>query len=306
MSQPLLVFQPSQLRSDQAPDLNACRWRFLAEGDSWFTIGTLNPAKNSNLLFEMAFEETNCAVNCAMPGDTLRRMVTMNRDPRFIALLAGHIAETWDALIVSAGGNDLIDALSVGPLDAAGRAVAPELRLLLTEAERGPGELGASRYISRAGWQTFAGYLRANVEHLVRLRDGGPSRGRPIFMHCYAYPTPRPAGGGRGPRPGGGAGGQATWNPALQAYAVPPEERSALARLLIDQLAALLLGMAADPARFPGLDCFDSRAIAIDAAAEGSEGESGDWINEIHLTRRGYDKLARAWAQHIEQVLSAA
>ena len=298
MTQPLLVFQPSDLRSDHAPDLNACRWRFLAEGDSWFTIGTLNPAKNSNLLFEMAFGETNCAVNCAAPGDTLRRMVTMNRDPRFIGLLAGHIAETWDALIVSAGGNDLIEALSVGPLDTAGRAVAPELRLLLTEAERGPGELSASRYISRAGWQTFAGYLRANVEHLLALRDSGPSKRRPIFMHCYAYPTPRPAGAGLGHGP---------WlNPALQAYAVPAEERSALARLLIDQLAALLLGMAADPARFPGLDCFDSRAIAIDAAAEGSEGESGDWINEIHLTRRGYDKLARAWAQHIEQVLSAA
>jgi hypothetical protein len=298
MSQPLLVFQPSQLRSDQAPDLNACRWRFLAEGDSWFTIGTLNPAKNSNLLFEMAFDETNCAVNCAMPGDTLRRMVTMNRDPRFIALLAGHIAETWDALIVSAGGNDLIDALSVGPLDAAGRPVAPELRLLLSEAERGPRELGAARYFSRAGWQTFAGYLRANVEQLIRLRDGGPSQGRPIFMHCYAYPTPRPAGAGLGHGP---------WlDPALQAYAVPAEERSALARLLIDELAALLLGMAADPVRFPGLDCFDSRAIHIDAAAEGSQGESGDWINEIHLTRSGYDKLARPWARHIEQVLSAA
>jgi lysophospholipase L1-like esterase len=298
MTQPLLVFQPSQLRSDHAPDLNACRWRFLAEGDSWFTIGTLNPAKNSNLLFEMAFDETNCAVNCAMPGDTLRRMVAMNRDPRFVNLLAGNIAETWDALIVSAGGNDLIDALSVGPLDAAGRAVAPELRLLLTEAEWGPGELGAARYFSRSGWQTFAGYLRANVEHLVRLRDSGPSQGRPIFMHCYAYPTPRPAGAGLGHGP---------WlDPALQTYAVPAEERSALARLLIDELAALLLGMAADPARFPGLDCFDSRAIAIDAAAEGSEGESGDWINEIHLTRRGYDKLARPWAQHIEQVLSVA
>ena len=298
MTQPLLVFQPSDLRSDHAPDLNACRWRFLAEGDSWFTIGTLNPAKNSNLLFEMAFGETNCAVNCATPGDTLRRMVTMNRDPRFIGLLAGHIAETWDALIVSAGGNDLIEALSVGPLDAGGRPLAPELRLLLSEAEWGPGELGASRYFSRAGWQTFAGYLRANVEHLLALRDSGPSKGRPIFMHCYAYPTPRPAGAGLGHGP---------WlNPALQAYAVPAEERSALARLLIDQLTALLLGMAADPARFPRLDCFDSRAIAIDAAAEGSEGESGDWINEIHLTRRGYDKLARAWAQHIEQVLSAA
>src|SRR5262249_55809913 len=158
-------------------------FRFLAEGDSWFSIGTLNPLKNSNLLFEMQFEHTACAVNCAQPGDTLKRMSQMSTDPRFIDVLCGRRARLWDAILLSCGGNDLTGAVSSPPVDAAGAPVPAMLRLLLTEAEWGPPELGAPRYLSDAGWETFGTYLQANLEHLLGLRERGPSAGQPVFLH---------------------------------------------------------------------------------------------------------------------------
>ena len=69
----LKIYPPSSLNSpDLMPPFSEFGYRFLAEGDSWFTVGALNPLKNSNLLFEMRFAQTGCVINCATPGDTLR------------------------------------------------------------------------------------------------------------------------------------------------------------------------------------------------------------------------------------------
>jgi len=287
---PLTVYTPDQLSSSEPPDLSFAAYRFLAEGDSWFTLSTLNPARNSNLLFEMKFEQFACAVNCATPGDTLAHMADMNRDPVFVQVLCGRRAYTWDGLLLSCGGNDLIDALQV-----AGPGVPREQRLLLHADEWGPAGDGPQRYLSREGWRTFGNYLQANLAHLLGLRDAGPSAGCPAFVHGYACPTPRDAGAGLGSGP---------WLlPALQSYGIPGLDWIALAALLIHQLGSLLAATAADSAHFPNLHFFDTAAIAIDAAALGSSGVSGDWVNEIHLTRSGYGKLAVPWAAAIEKTM---
>ena len=70
----------------------------------------------------------------------------------------------------------------------------------------------------------------------------------------------------------------------------------AVAELLIGRLAMLLAECAGDAARFPNLHFFDTTLIPIEPAAPGSSGESGDWINEIHLNRSGCRKLAVPWA----------
>ena len=288
---PLAVYSPGQVFSTEPPDLSSLGYRFLAEGDSWFSIGTLNPAKNSNLLFEMVFSQWAGAVNCASPGDTLSRMSQMNRDRNFTDLLTGRRARIWDALLMSCGGNDLIEAFGV-----LADGVPPERRLLLTAAERGAESLGPARYLSDAGWQTFCTYLKANLDHLIQLRDGGPNKGVPIFLHGYAFPTPRPSGAGMKMGP---------WlYPSAQAYGVPDADLMPVARLLLGRLAELLAACAADAARFPNLHFFDSTQIVVDPAAIGSRGESGDWVNEIHLTWRGYEKVAVPWAAAIEKVLA--
>jgi hypothetical protein len=295
---PLAVYQPWQLESEDPPDLEAAAARFLAEGDSWFSLGALNPAKNSNLLFEMAFSQRCMAINCAMPGDTLRRIVTMRADPRFVQLLAGRRARAWDAILLSAGGNDLIDAVRVPPRRADGTPVPRDRRLLLVDGEWGPATEGAARYLSAEGWTVFCDYLRANFDVLVALRDAprSKSKGCPVFYHGYAVPTPRPAGAGFGFGP---------WlYPALVDYQIPAADMAAVARELIARLRTLLAGVAGDSKRWPRLYFFDTSAILLEPAAEGAEGESGDWLNEIHPTWRGYEKLALPWAAAIELALA--
>ena len=287
---PLAIYSPSHLFSSDPPDLSSPAYRFLAEGDSWFSIGSLNPAKNSNLLFEMAFQQSACAVNCAAPGDTLGRMSKMSTDPQFIDLLRGRRARIWDGMLLSCGGNDLISAVRTH-----GDGILPDKRLLLWPAEWGDAALGPARYLSDSGWETFCTYMKANLEHMLALRDGGPSQGMPVFLHGYSVPTPRPAGAGLGAGP---------WLlPAMQRYGLPQDDYIGVARLLIERLAALLAGCAADAARFPNLHFFDTTTIAIDMAELGSDGESGDWVNEIHLNWHGYEKLALPWSASIEQVL---
>jgi hypothetical protein len=66
----------------------------------------------------------------------------------------------------------------------------------------------------------------------------------------------------------------------------------------------LLKSCAADQAQFPGLQVFDSTAVPLALATAGSSGSSGDWHNEIHLNHSGCFKIARAWSEHIEAVLS--
>ena len=85
----------------QGADWSHCRWRLLAEGDSWFSLGSLNPLTSANLLESMRFDEFAAAVHCSYPGDTLRRMVDIGRDPNFDALLAGRISWRWDAILLS-------------------------------------------------------------------------------------------------------------------------------------------------------------------------------------------------------------
>ena len=294
------IYSPAQLFSSEPPDLSSPAYRFLAEGDSWFSLGTLDLVKNSSLLLEMNFGQSGCAINCATPGDTLKRMSQLNTDPNFIDLLCGKRARHWDGILMSCGGNDLIEAVQSPAVDAAGQPVPKALRLLRSVSEWGPAGEGAGRYLTDEGWATFSKYLQANFAHLIGLRDGprGASAGQPIFIHGYAFPTPRPAGAGLGIGP---------WLfPALQAYAIPEEDGLALAHELLARLAALLSSMAADSARFPNLHFFDSAAIALDPAEAGTTGVSGDWVNEIHLTRAGYRKVAVPWSAAIEAVLVPA
>lgn len=287
------IHPPSDLNTpDLAPNLGGFGLRLLAEGDSWFTVGALNPLKNANLLFEMRFAQTAVAINCATPGDTLRRMVDTRRDPAFVDLLVGKGKRAWDGLLLSCGGNDLIDALGVRA-----DGVPLHLRLLRTAAEWGPQADGAARYLSDAGWQTFSTYLQANLDAMVALRDGGPSKGAPMFLHGYAIPTPRPAPAELGIGP---------WLlPSVQAYGIPEIDYEAVAALLIGRLGKLLASCAADVARYPNLHFFDTAQIPVLRAAKGSTGESGDWINEIHLNRDGCRKLAVPWAAEIERVIVA-
>lgn len=45
--------------------------RFLAQGDSWFSIGAIPPWLTSNLFDKLTLSKSAVAVNCARPGAAL-------------------------------------------------------------------------------------------------------------------------------------------------------------------------------------------------------------------------------------------
>ena len=292
----LACFAPEDLQSTPGPDLQGYHWRLLAQGDSWFSTAQAKLSAHANLLQELVLTKSAVAINCAGQRESLSKVVELESAPDFVRLLTAPESPVWDGILLSVGGNDLIKAAQT-PTQIDGAEVPLHLRLLRRQTEWGPPSAGVGRYFSEPGWATYADYLKANLRHLLTLRDQGPSAGKPVFMHCYAVPMPRPAGAedaGHGP-----------WlYPALKAYAIPAADWAAVSRLMVMHLAQLLKSLMADKEQFPGLFVFDSTAVPLAAAAPGASGISGDWHNEIHLNHSGCLKIGRAWSEHIEQVLT--
>ncbi len=264
----------------------------LAQGDSWFSIGSIPPGLTSNLLAQMELARSAAVVNCARPGIQLAHMTDTSTQQTFRKLLAGRFAVKWNAILFSGGGNDLIDAASVGPDEQ------PQLRLLATAAERGPNPASGDDYISKPGWKTFETHMKVVFDDLVAFRDSGINRQVPMVFHTYAHIMPRPAPVGLGHGP---------WlQPAMRAFAVPPHDWLAVSSALMDRLADLLARlMAAHLATDPGceLHLVDSRLVPLVLGDQSATGPSGDFFNEIHPTRSGYTQLAAAWQAPVNHIL---
>lgn len=245
---------------------------YLAEGDSWFTLAAL---PGGNLLQELHLKQRSLIVSCAYPGDTLSHMVDWRSNPPFVNLLSErNFAYKWDAVLLSAGGNDLIDAALAHP------GILRRPNIVAAHAED---------YIDETGFTRFARYLRANFEAVAALRDSkdSPNKGVPIITHTYDYPTARNA-------PARVAGAVDALGPWLyKAYsqlAIPEGVWVSLTDLLMNRLAELVLGL-----NVRNLIVVDTRNT-LQRAAPGSTGDDGDWLNEIHANLAGRRKLAAKWA----------
>lgn len=131
------------------------RRRYLAEGDSWFSLGGLT----GNQLMAIDDDDT-IIVNCAYPGDTLK---DMGKGAFVGALSATDGIRPWTAILLSGGGNDLLKRCS--------QCIVPD--------PSGPVDFDA-----------LAGLLAEIERHLVRIlmlcRSGQP--GVPVYMHTYDHP----------------------------------------------------------------------------------------------------------------------
>jgi lysophospholipase L1-like esterase len=251
------------------PDRN-----LLAEGDSWFTISGIPPY---NLLFELRFRKHTRIVNCGSPGDTIVSMASIARSQQLREALSPGI-QRWDAILLSGGGNDLINA--------AGKIVLPK-------SDRPTHTGNAAEYCNTAELDALLDDVQDGYRRIAAMRDvpGGPSRGVPILAHTYDYATPRDA-----PAIFGSLG---PWlYRAFTEQEIPPADWAALSDYLTNQLAERLLDLADGARKIPNLHVVDTRCTLIRAAL-GHRGDSHDWQNEIHPNGGGYEKLAR----RIEPVL---
>jgi len=155
----------------------AYAWRFPAEGDSWFTIGAI---PSSNLLYEIRLKKRAVILNLGYPGDTISNIAQLSANTEFSRRLAHpNWASNWDAILMSGGGNDLID-----------RAAD-----IIRELPSGSSGTKATDYIDAGNLKAFQDAVQAGFRKIVELRDSAasPSKGKPIIVHTYDYPTPRPS-----------------------------------------------------------------------------------------------------------------
>ena len=165
----------------------------LAQGDSWFSIGAIPPFATSNLIFNLDLARKTAVVVCARPGATLVNMIDWMERGEFGRHLFGKVATRWNGIFLSAGGNDLVNAVQSPAVDQ-GAPVPPAKRLLRTAQERGPDpQPTVAGYISEPGWQTFRDHLSHNFSALIRRREQGRNQGVPVFFHTYDYLLPRNA-----------------------------------------------------------------------------------------------------------------
>lgn len=295
-----LVYPADWLFRNVPPPINQVHRRILAEGDSWFTIGTLNLPAASNIPFKLIVKDSTIIINCAYPGHTLQHMVDWASDPYFDKLLCKpNFQMKWEAILISAGGNDLIDAARVLPKDEHGNIVPQSHRLFLTanEIDNNLPLSDPQRFMSQSGWNTFEKYLRANFVALVARRDKGINKNVPILLHTYASPVVRPSG-----TPLNSDG----WlYPSLKAYGIVNANAQAVSKILFERLRQLLLSLNdGQPNGLSNVHVFDSAGVnGIDAADPTATGSSGHWVNEIHLTPEGYAKIGVLMGPWLEAIV---
>ena len=285
-SHPVRVITPDTFASQESPfPADFFERGLLAQGDSWFSIGAIPPTLTTNLLDELVLARAAYVVNCAAPGRELRLMADTTTSLPFLRLLRGNMAQKWDAILLSGGGNDLIAwALGTRP--------SRSDRLFLLPSERPPGLLEPAQYLSDDGWSHFEFALIDVFAAFIDAREAGINQGVPVILHTYDLPAPRPAPAGPGFGP--------CLSKAMGGFGVPQQDWNGVASLLFHRLETLLEDIAA---HFPAATLVKTLGT-LQPAQNADTGMTAGWCNEIHPTRAGYAKLAALWDPVIDAALN--
>lgn len=237
-------------------DASAWRQGSLPE----FLVRRLNKLGRSNLV-----------INIATSGHTLTKIVDMmNQD--FVWWLS---QQTYDGILFSAGGNDFIDAARDTPPGQG----------LLKDMKGQPSPTNAADCIRQDALQKLVHYLNVNFAAIYEtVRSSGKNSATPIYLNCYDTMRARNA-------------------PAIEGISGPwlytAFTKNSIDASLWDQLTALLFkevrktveGWAVGR---QGVVLVPTSGRLVMASA-GATGESGDWINEIHPNKSGWNKQVDTW-----------
>jgi hypothetical protein len=257
------------------------RYRFLAEGDSWMDRSSaLSGSLPQYLALEMeARGEPTLIVNVSMAGHTMRHIGETVRGE-----MAGWLDfMAFDAILLSAGGNDFIDAARD---PAPGQGILRDLR---GKPQPPQGYDCAQR---AAITKLVTAYLDPNFDVLYNaVRASTRNADTPIFLNNYDTPVARNA-----PAP---PGRRAWLYDAYTANGIDPSLWPDVTDGLFNDIQSTVAGWQKDRSGVFGVPTDGTLAPADPA----STGDSGDWINEIHPNRKGWRKLAPIWARTLRAVL---
>jgi lysophospholipase L1-like esterase len=283
MQRPEVISWTSIHPGDDAsnPDDAMYQYRLLAEGDSWFTLGGL---PTSNLLFSMKFDAGVIIVTCGSPGDTIRNMGQIASNANLGKAMSKRYGYRWDAILLSGGGNDLIDA-------------ADEIVKRRSGAPADP-----AAYCDEARLTSTLEKIKTGYRNIIELRDkaGSSCINRPVITHTYDWVTPRnsPARFVFVPLLG-------PWlYTALVSARVPQERWNAVSDYLLARLRDALLSLVSGADGLPNFHVVTTQGT-LARAEPGALHDSGDWMNEIHPNSRGYEKIAVKISRKVRRLLKA-
>lgn len=252
---------------------NKSAQKILCEGDSWFSIGSVPP---HNLLHELRFTKQTVMCNLAQPSDTIRNMSAIRENP----LLVRSFNELkWDAILLSGGGNDLIDGI----------------KGIIKPPTSGDGH-DVKDYVNEDLLRHLLKDVKSSFQEIIKQRNSSHMNANtPIFLHVYDYPTPRNAPVMTGPVCWTGP-----WlHPVMKAHVTNQNLWQPLTDYLFDRLCDALTAL-----HDPGNKIHVIKTSGhLTRAALGSVGVSGDWKNEIHPSQAGYANLSQIVSPEIENVL---
>lgn len=259
------------------------KYRFLAEGDSWMDRSAMF---DTSLLQQLARAmdaagDEVLIINLAMFGETMRRIGECAGGD-FAMWLRTQFNWEFDAILLSAGGNDFIDAArDPGP----GQGI---LKDLAVSPVPGSGH-GCIRQDAVA--QLVTGYLDPNFSRLYKVVQGSRHANVPIFLNNYDTPTARNAPVFQG--------GRAWLFDAYTKNSIASTLWPDLTDSLFNDVQTTIAGWAVGRHNVFTVPT-DGTLTPADPLAPGS---SNDWLNEIHPNQRGWAKLAAVWQSAIGAVL---
>jgi hypothetical protein len=259
------------------------KYRILAEGDSWMDRSAMF---HTSLLQKLAPKmdaagDDVLIINLSRFGDTMRRMGDC-ADGEFRLWINTAFAWKFDAVLLSAGGNDFIDAARDPD---AGKGILKNLA-------GAPVPAVGRDCLDRAAVSTLVGtYLAPSFAALYAEVQASRHAGVPIFLNLYDTPVASNA--------PAFPGGRAWLYEAYRKNAIPPQLWPDLTGAIFAEVQSAMAGWASGRA---DLHCVPTTGtlVAADPAATGS---SGDWLNEIHPNASGWEKLAGVWHAAIKAVL---
>lgn len=260
------------------------KYRFLAEGDSWMDRSSLTTASLPQYLARTMDHAGDAVliVNLSMFGDTMRRIgECLNSD--FSQWLHHTFAWQFDALLLSAAGNDFIDAA---------RDPDPGQGILKNMAGQPMPATGRECVNRDAVALLVTQYLDPNFAKLYEVVQGSRHADMPIFLNGYDTPTARNAPA----LPGGKAWLYEAYTKNSIAQPLWPDLTDGIFNDVQTTVALWAQGR-------PNVHLVPTDGT-LTPAAPGSSGDSGDWINEIHPNAAGWKKLATVWQTTIKAVLT--